>query len=118
MATNRDKSITLSGKPLQHVFENWRALSDEQAAEIFQDSFQKATILPNRAILEEAKTLSATWGTEVPIGLMAVNDDWSVYAVGPRWIALNVWEGETVYFSELSAQDFEELGIPFPRNEV
>ena len=54
--------------------------------------------------------MDANW----PLALMAVNDRWSVYAAGPRWLAVNTDIGEVVAFSDLEPGDIAELGIPMP----
>ena len=112
--THDDCTIELAGKPIQQLARRWADLSREEAAEAFQETFTEASILPNAAVLVEAVHQAQTYST-MPVALMAVNDDWSVYAVGPCWIAVNTYKGEPVAFSDLEPGDFERMNIPVPK---
>jgi len=108
-----DGTLELTGKPIQQLARRWADLSREEAADAFQETFTEASVLPNAAVLEEAVRQARTDGT-MPVALMAVNDDWSVYAVGARWLAVSAYDGTTLPFATLTPKDIDELGIPTP----
>jgi len=103
-------TTTITATPIQQLVLDWSAVSIEEAATAFQSTFTQASILPNAAVLRELREMDTDW----PLGLMAVNDQWSVYAAGPRWLAVHTDIGEVVAFSDLEPGDVEELGIPVP----
>ena len=100
----------ITATPLQQLVLDWAAVSVEEAAAAFEETFTQASILPNATVLRELRSMDTNW----PLALMAVNDRWSVYAAGPRWLAVNTDIGEVVAFSDLEPGDIEELGIPMP----
>ena len=103
-------AVDIGAAPLQQLVLKWAAVSVEEAAAAFEEAFTQASILPNATVLRELRSMDASW----PLALMAVNDRWSVYAAGPRWLAVNTDIGEVVAFSDLEPKDVEELGIPMP----
>lgn len=113
--TPDDGTRELRGKPIQQLVLDWSAASTEEVAEAVQRTFTDASVLPNTTVLREVRELSESMETNWPLALMAVNDLWSVYAAGPRWLAVHTGIGEVVAFSDLQPADFGELGIPLPK---
>ena len=109
-----DTTLELTGTPIEQLTLDWVSESTETIALSFQQTFAQASILPNRVILRELQQLSESMGIQVPLALMAVNDSWSVYAVGPRWFAVHTDIGEVVAFSDLVPEDIDRMGIPWP----
>ena len=103
-------TLELAGTPIQQLVLDWSAASTEEVAEAFQRTFTEASVLPNATILRELREVDTNW----PLALMAVNDFWSVYAAGPRWLAVNTDIGEVVAFSNLEPGDVERMQIPLP----
>jgi hypothetical protein len=108
-------TLDITGKPLQQLVLNWSAASTAEIAEAFQRTFTEASVLPNAAVLRELRELSESMETDWPLALMAVNDYWSVYAAGPRWLAVHTDIGEVVAFADLEPGDFERMRIPLPK---
>ena len=109
-----DGTLDITGTPIQELVLEWSAASPEEVADAFQRTFNEASVLPNATVLRELRELSESTETDWPLALMAVNDYWSVYAAGPRWLAVNTDIGEVVAFADLEPGDFKELGIPLP----
>jgi len=99
---------------LQQVARDWAALSTEESAAVFQETFPEASILPNLAVLDRARAQATDSGKPVPVALVAVNDNWSVYAIVSTLLAVGVFDGETISLATLSPDDVAELGIPWP----
>ena len=110
----KDTTLELTGTPIQQLTLDWENDSTETIAVGFQQTFTQASIFPNQVILRELRQLSESMGIQLPLALMAVNDTWSVYAVGPRWFAVHTDVGEVVAFSYLAPEDIDRMGIPWP----
>ena len=65
-------------------------------------------------MLENARAQAEEAGEPAMVALVAVNDPWSVYAVGPTFLAVAVLDGETISLASLGADDLDELAIPWP----
>ena len=88
--------------PAQQVVRRWDRLSVEEAADVFQETFTGATILPNRQLLENARARAEESGAlRFPSPLVTVNDLWSVYAVGSTVLAVAVQDGEVLSLASL-----------------
>ena len=107
-------AIDITGTPIQQLVLDWCAVATDEVAAAFQRTFTQATVRPNATVLRELRELSNSTETNWPLALMAVNEHWSVYAAGPRWLAVHTDIGEVVLFSDLEPGDFERMRIPLP----